>query len=74
MSPKIKRNLDTSESQAFWAHVEACAKEVATWPAWKRVGVSEPPQLRRTPRILETKSEPKKNPQILDLFERLLKE
>lgn len=24
------------ESQAFWASVERVAREVATWPAWKR--------------------------------------
>lgn len=24
---------------AFWKSVEECAKEVATWPEWKKAGV-----------------------------------
>ena len=40
----IGRNLSTPENRAFWAHVDKCVAEVATWPAWKRAGVdSEQP-------------------------------
>ena len=30
----------SEESRKFWAHVEKSAKEVATWPEWKRGDVS----------------------------------
>ena len=88
--PKIKRNLDTQESRDFWAHVDKCAAEVATWPEWKRVGISEPPQMRSTPREpveanapepkakhrakRKVKSETESKPEPLTIFERLLKE
>ena len=35
-----RRNLSTPESRAFWAGVERIAREVATWPPWKRAGIN----------------------------------
>lgn len=32
----VRRNLSTPESRAFWADVDAAAKAVRSWPAWKR--------------------------------------
>lgn len=34
------RRLDTNEDRCFWSAVDAAAREVETWPAWRR-GVSE---------------------------------
>lgn len=33
---KIGRNMSTPESRAFWDGCDEAAREVATWPAWKR--------------------------------------
>jgi hypothetical protein len=30
----IIKNKDTQETQDFWSHVEAVAKEVSGWPNW----------------------------------------
>lgn len=38
--PRLQRNLSTEDARRFWAHAEACAAEVATWPSWKRVGIA----------------------------------
>lgn len=45
----IYRNLSTPESRAFWAGVEESAREVLTWPDWKRAGINVA-DLRSTPR------------------------
>lgn len=36
----VVRNLDTPENRDFWEHSRRAAKEVATWPEWKRAGVN----------------------------------
>ncbi len=38
---KNYKNLNTEENRRFWAAVEAAAKEVETWPNWKK-GISVP--------------------------------
>lgn len=48
---KLEKQTDTPETKAFWEAAEEAAREVATWPAWKRLedhrrprtGTSEPP-------------------------------
>lgn len=52
---KIVRKADTPAARRFWEHAERCAKEVAKWPAWKRVGINvaderELPRERPQPR------------------------
>jgi hypothetical protein len=32
----IVKNRKTDEDRAFWAHCEAVAAEVASWPGWMR--------------------------------------
>lgn len=32
----IVRNLEDEESREFWRSIDAGAKEVDTWPDWKR--------------------------------------
>jgi hypothetical protein len=32
----IIKNKKTGEDRAFWAHCEAVAAEVKSWPAWMR--------------------------------------
>ena len=34
----ITKNKDTEKNRRFWAAVEEAAREVETWPAWKRGG------------------------------------
>lgn len=36
----IRRNTSTPESREFWARAEEARKEIARWPAWKRVAMS----------------------------------
>jgi uncharacterized small protein (TIGR04563 family) len=48
---KIVRNVSTPESREFWRSAEESAREVATWPDWKRAGINAS-QLRDTPREL----------------------
>jgi len=33
---QLVRRLDTDEDRRFWAAVDAAAREVETWPWWKR--------------------------------------
>jgi len=46
---------------AFWASVERAAKEVATWPQWKRAGVvavfktKRPKKVRKLKKTKKTK-------------------
>lgn len=35
---KITRRMDTEEAREFWAGVEKAAKEVDSWPEWKKAG------------------------------------
>ena len=49
MLKKIVRNLSTPESRAFWATAEESAREVQTWPDWKRAGINVA-SLRSVPR------------------------
>lgn len=39
---KVTRNYKTPEARAFWEGIDACAKEVATWPTWKKAGFVAP--------------------------------
>jgi hypothetical protein len=32
--------LSAEETERFWAHVEKNAKEVESWPEWKKGGIS----------------------------------
>jgi hypothetical protein len=32
----VRKDKSTEENREFWQAVEDAAKEVATWPAWKR--------------------------------------
>jgi hypothetical protein len=34
--PRITRNFDTPEAREFWRRVEESAREVRSWPAWRR--------------------------------------
>ncbi len=36
----IYRDRSTPESRAFWEHAETCARDVATWPDWRKAGVT----------------------------------
>lgn len=38
--PKIVRDLSTPERREFWARSEESAREVETWPDWKRAGIN----------------------------------
>lgn len=38
---KIVRNMSTPEARKFWREAEENAREVATWPWWKRALVCE---------------------------------
>jgi len=40
---KIKRNMDSEESREFWESVKKSAKEVESWPDWKRGGMIDIP-------------------------------
>jgi len=33
---KLKKKRDSPESQAFWSYIEKTAKEVYSWPDWKK--------------------------------------
>lgn len=33
---RVRRRFDTEEARQFWASVEESAREVETWPEWKR--------------------------------------
>jgi hypothetical protein len=35
-----RRNMSTQESRDFWAFADACAREVRTWPDWRRAGIN----------------------------------
>lgn len=48
MTKKIVRNLSTPESRSWWAR----AKEVSSWPDWKRAGIN----------VAQTRSEPRTLP------------
>ena len=37
----VYRNLDTPESRAFW-ELSPRAKEVESWPDWKKAGMDDP--------------------------------
>lgn len=37
---EVKRDMSTPEAREFWAFVEACAREVRTWPDWRRAGIN----------------------------------
>ena len=41
MKIKVTKNLSTEETHKFWAHVEKKAKEVDSWPEWKKSGVAK---------------------------------
>ena len=36
----MRKRLDTPAARAFWARAAEVAKEVGTWPAWKRGGMA----------------------------------
>ncbi|MDX2166873.1 MAG: hypothetical protein SF182_07405 [Deltaproteobacteria bacterium] len=44
---KLTRRTDTAESRRYWASIDQVAKEVESWPAWKR---GEPESSARQPR------------------------
>jgi len=37
---RIRRNLSTSRSRAWWADALRVAAIVRTWPDWKRAGIN----------------------------------
>lgn len=42
---KIVRRMDTPEAREFWRFCDEAAKEVSTWPDWKRAGINVLDQL-----------------------------
>jgi hypothetical protein len=38
--PLLERNMSTPESRAYWEGVERRRAERATWPDWKRAGIT----------------------------------
>lgn len=40
----MKPRTDTPESKALWDFVEKKAKQVQSWPAWKKMGVGTQPE------------------------------
>jgi hypothetical protein len=45
--PRVYRNMSTPESRAFWVSVDRVAKDVSTWPDWKRAGINVSDRRRR---------------------------
>jgi hypothetical protein len=39
MMSNLKKKKDDEESKRFWETAEKAAREVAEWPAWKRLEV-----------------------------------
>lgn len=50
---KIRRDLSTPEAREFWRVAEESAREVGTWPDWKRAGINVT-QSRETSRHYRT--------------------
>lgn len=36
----IVRRSDTEMAREFWRRAEEAAREVSTWPAWRRAGIN----------------------------------
>jgi hypothetical protein len=36
---RIIRRMDTPENRRWWEEAERIAREVRSWPAWKRAGI-----------------------------------
>lgn len=54
---KIVPDLSTPESRQFWKAVENSAREVQSWPAWKRAGINVAP-VRQETRESSPRSQP----------------
>ncbi len=55
---KIVRNLATPKARAFWASAEESAREVESWPDWKRAGINVRQQ-RLVPREVPLPQKPR---------------